>query len=74
MTAVPSYAVQEGRPRQEQTTRADRATQHAQAGNLAIAICQEVLDCLVKLVVPSISILEYELGRNFIAALFLFRG
>jgi hypothetical protein len=71
---VPSYAVQEGRPRQEQTTRADRATQHAQTGNLAIALCQEVLDCLAKLVVPSFLFWSYAFGRNFIAALFLHRG
>src|SRR3974390_74096 len=38
-SCVPSYAVQEGRPGQEQTTRVDRATQNAQS--LAIAICEE---------------------------------
>ena len=69
-----SYAVPEGRLRQEQTTRADRAMQHAQTGNLAIAICQEVLDCLVKLVVPSFLFWSMRLGEILIAALFLHRG
>jgi hypothetical protein len=63
MTAVPSHAVQEGRPRQEQTTHAYRATQHAQTGNLAIAICQEALDCLAELVVSSFRFWTMRLGE-----------